>query len=46
MRDICNPLTWASSFMAFVAAQSYNPVNMDLLAYGQLVLLLIRKHGV
>ena len=45
MRDIRDPMTWASAFMAFVAARSDNPETRDLLAYGQLVLLLARKHG-
>ena len=45
MRDIRDPLTWASSFMAFAAARSDVSETRDLLAYGQLILLLARKHG-
>ena len=44
MRDIRDPLTRASSFMAFVATRSDNQETRDMLAYGQLVLLLTRKH--
>ena len=45
MRDIRDPLTWASSYMAFVAARSNQAETRELLAYGMLILQLARKHG-
>ena len=45
MRDIRDPLTWASCFMAFAAVHAERAEMRELLAYGQLVLQLARKHG-
>ena len=45
MWNIRDPLTWASSFMVFVATRSDNQETRDMPAYDQLVLLLTRKHG-
>ena len=45
LRDIRDPLTWVTCFLAFVAAKVENKETRELMAYGQIVLLLARKHG-
>ena len=45
LRDIRDPLTWVTCFLAFVAAKVDNKETRELLAYGQIILLLAHKHG-
>ena len=36
---------WVACFLAFVAAKVDNKETRELIAYGQIILLLARKHG-
>ena len=45
LRDIRDPLTWVACFLAFVAAKVEHRETRELMAYGQIILLLARKHG-
>ena len=44
LRDVPDPLTWASCFLAFLAAKA-DQESRELAAYGMIVLQLARKHG-
>ena len=45
LRDITDPLTWVFCFLSLVAVKSDDPVTKELLAYAQLVIQLVWKHG-
>ena len=45
LREIADPLTWASCFLAFMATKSDHQPSRDLAAYGMIILQLARKHG-
>ena len=45
LRDVPNPLSWASCFLAFLAAKTNCEEARELAAYGMIVLHLARKHG-
>ena len=45
LREIADPLTWASCFLAFMATSLEEQDARDLAAYGMIVLQLARKHG-
>ena len=45
LREIQDPLTWLTCFLAFVAAKVEHKETRDLLAYGLIVVHLARKHG-
>ena len=44
LRDVPDPLTWVSCFLAFLAAKA-DQESRELAAYGMIVLQLARKHG-
>lgn len=48
LHDIQDPLTWISCFITYMAAQVEHACRKtrDLLAYGQIVVNMARKHGV
>ena len=45
MREVSDPLTWASCFLAFMAAKTEHEDTHQLAAYGMIILQLVRKHG-
>ena len=45
LREISDPLSWVSCFLAFMAAKTESKEVRDLAAYGQIVLHLAGKHG-
>lgn len=45
MKEISDPLSWVFCYLSFVAAKSTDPQTQDLLAYGQIVIELARKHA-
>ena len=45
LREIADPLTWASCFLAFMATKSDHQPSRDPAAYGMIILQLARKHG-
>ena len=45
LREIADPLTWASCFLAFMATSLEQQDARDLAAYGMIVLQLAQKHG-
>ena len=45
LREITDPLSWASCFLAFMASRVDNQETRDLAAYGLIVLQLSRKHA-
>ena len=45
LRDIRDPLTWVACFLSFVAAKVNHAETRELMAYGQIVLQLARRHG-
>ena len=45
LREVQDPLTWASCFLAFMAARVDHGEARELAAYGQIILHLARKHG-
>lgn len=45
MREVSDPLTWASCFLAFMAARTKHEETCHLAAYGMIILQLVRKHG-
>ena len=45
MREIQDPLSWVSCFLAFMATKVDNKETQSLAAYGMLVIHLARKHG-
>ena len=45
LREINDPLTWASCFLAFMATRLELQEARDLAAYGMIILQLARKHG-
>lgn len=45
MREVSDPLTWASCFLAFLAAKIDHEETRRLAAYAMIILQLARKHG-
>lgn len=45
LREISDRETWLHCFLAFVAAKVECQETRDLMAYGQIILMLARKHG-
>ena len=45
LREIQDPLSWVSCFLAFMATRCQDQEMRELAAYGQIVLHLARKHG-
>ena len=45
LREINNPLTWIFCYLSFVAAKTESEETRDLIAYGQIILQLARRHG-
>ena len=45
LRDIQDPLTWIFCFLSFIAAKTDSSQIRDLLAYGQIIIQMARKHG-
>ena len=45
MREVSDPLTWASCFLAYLAAKTGHDETRELAAYGMIVLQLARKHS-
>ena len=45
LRDIRDPLYWASCFMAFVAAKVNCTETRELMAYGKIIVSLAQQHG-
>ena len=45
LREITDPLTWVSCFLAFMAACTPHKETRDLAAYGMVILQLAKKHG-
>ncbi len=45
MRDITDPLSWVFCYLSFVAAKNADLGSRDLLAYGQIIIELARKHA-
>ena len=45
LREISDPLTWVSCFLAFMATSLDDQEARDLSAYGMIVLQMARKHG-
>ena len=44
LREVSDPLTWVSCFLAFMAAKTDHEETRCLAAYGMIVLQLVRKH--
>ena len=44
LRDISDPLSWVFCFLSLVAAKISHQETRDLLAYGQIIIELARKH--
>ena len=45
LREIGDPLSWVFSYLSFVAAKVEHKETRDLLAYGQIIIELARKHA-
>ena len=45
LREVGDVETWLHCFLAFVAAKVESPETRELMAYGQIILMLARKHG-
>ena len=45
LREMVDPLTWVSCFLAFMAVKMDQEEMRSLAAYGMIILQLIRKHG-
>ena len=45
MREVSDPLTWVSCFLAFMAAKIDHEETRRLAAYGMIIMQLVRKHG-
>lgn len=45
MREITDPLAWVYCYLSFMAVKLQSPEARNLIAYGQIVLHLARKHG-
>ena len=45
LREVTDVETWLHCFLAFVAAKVESPETRELMAYGQIILMLARKHG-
>ena len=45
LREVSDPLTWVSCFLAFMAAKTDHEETRRLAAYGMIILQLVRKHG-
>ena len=45
LRSVKDPLSWAFCFLVFLAAKTESQEARELVAYGQLVIHLARKHG-
>ena len=45
LREIDNPLTWVSCFLAYTAMQTPDPMTRDLLTYGRLVIRESQRHS-
>ena len=45
LREVGDVETWLHCFLAFVAAKVESPKTRELMAYGQIILMLARKHG-
>ena len=45
LREVGDIETWLHCFLAFVAAKVESPETRELMAYGQIILMLARKHG-
>ena len=43
--EVADAKTWLHCFLAFVAAKVESPETRELMAYGQIILMLARKHG-
>ena len=46
LRDICDPLSWATCFTSFVAAKMDDQQTRELMACGKIVIFLAQDHGV
>ena len=45
LREVTDVETWLHCFLAFVAAKEEFPETRELMTYGQIILMLARKHG-
>ena len=45
LRDIWDPLSWATCFMTFVAGKTNLQESRELIAYGKIIIYLVQGHG-